>query len=233
MSSQAGPFLALFLVFLAVVVISAVITARRARERREAMSAWAAERGFDYSEEDPRWVDHFTGKPFGIGHRRSARNVVTGSFDTRAFVAFDYRYHTTETTSDGRGGTRRREVSHPFAVVAIQTGVAFPELAVEPEGFFGRVVGKLTGNDIALESEDFNRAFTVTCPDRKFASDVLHPRQMQFLLEHRDHAFRFAGSWVITFERGAFEITEVQRRLDYVDGLIDNIPEFIWKEVLG
>ena len=55
----------------------------------------------------------------------------------------------------------------------------------------GRLIGRLTNRDIELESEDFNRAFTVSCPDRKFASDVLHPRMMEFLLQHRALAFRF------------------------------------------
>ena len=61
-------------------------------------------------------------------------------------------------------------------------GISLPPLSVDPENFLERFVGRLTGNDIDLESEEFNRAFTVGCPDRKFASDVLHPQMMEFLL---------------------------------------------------
>ena len=57
-----------------------------------------------------------------------------------------------------------------------------PPLSVDPENFLDRFVGRLSGNDIDMESEEFNRAFTVSCPDRKFASDVLHPQLMEFLL---------------------------------------------------
>ena len=47
---------------------------------------------------------------------------------------------------------------------------------MDPEGCWTGSSGGLAGNDIELESDDFNRAFSVSCPDRKFASDVLHPR---------------------------------------------------------
>ena len=70
-------------------------------------------------------------------------------------------------------------------------GISLPPLSVDPENFLDRFVGRLTDNDIDLESEDFNRAFTVSCPDRKFASDVLHPQMMEFLLEHRQVGWRF------------------------------------------
>ena len=40
-------------------------------------------------------------------------------------------------------------------------GVPLPSLTVDPEGFFDRVVGRLTGGDIDLESEEFNRASPV------------------------------------------------------------------------
>ncbi|MEZ5191462.1 MAG: DUF3137 domain-containing protein [Nocardioides sp.] len=56
--------------------------------------------------------------------------------------------------------------------------------------------------DIELESEDFNRAFTVTCSDRKFASDVLHPRMMEFLLAHTEASFRSDRRYVLTVSAG-------------------------------
>ena len=108
--------------------------------------------------------------------------MVTGTQDGRPFVAFDYVYYTTETSTDAQGHSSSREVSHTYGVVALTVGVAFPPLEVAPEGFVSRIVGRLTDHDIDLESEDFNRAFTVSCPDRKFASDILHPRMMEFLL---------------------------------------------------
>jgi hypothetical protein len=36
-------------------------------------------------------------------------------------------------------------------------GVPMPPLSVDPENFLDRFVGRITGQDIDLESEDFNR----------------------------------------------------------------------------
>ena len=78
-----------------------------------------------------------------------------------------------------------------------------PPLRVDPEDFLDRFVGRITGNDIDLESEEFNRAFTVSCPDRKFASDVLHPQMMEFLLQHRQLGWRFEQDSMLVVARRA------------------------------
>lgn len=39
-----------------------------------------------------------------------------------------------------------------------------------------RAMGKLVGDDVQLESDEFNRAFRVTSDNRRFATDVLHAR---------------------------------------------------------
>ena len=231
MSSEFALVVAIFVAVLALVIGLAVRQAKLAKARRQAFAAAAAERGWSYAAEDPRWVDHFAGAPFGQGHNRSAKNVLTGTRGERDIVAFDYRYYTTETSTDSEGRTTTREVAHPHAVVAVHTSVAFPELAVSPEGFFSRMAGRITGRDIELESEQFNRAFTVHCPDRKFASDVLHPRHMEYLLTRPEVAFRFTGPWVLSSEPGQFELSELDARLDHVSTVIDQIPDFIWKEV--
>ena len=92
-------------------------------------------------------------------------------------MSFDYEYKTQ--TTNGKQTTTQ---VHRFSVLGLSMGIRMPPLSVDPENFLERFVGRLTGNDIDLESEEFNRAFTVGCPDRKFASDVLHPQMMEFLL---------------------------------------------------
>jgi hypothetical protein len=228
----AAPIL-LFAGFVAIIIVVAVLGAVAARKRREGLFALAATRGWTYTRRDDRWTETFTGSPFGHGHNRQANNVLVGTYDTRDFVAFDYVYYTTETSTDSKGHSSSREVSHDFGVVALRVGASFPPLEVSPEGMFSRLVGRLTNRDIELESEDFNRAFTVTCPDRKFASDVLHPRMMEFLLAHPDSAFRFDGAWVLSVENGQSPIEQVEPRLAYIDSVLDTVPEFVWREVRG
>lgn len=228
-----GGFLLLFGAFVVLVVVFAILSYRAGKKRQAEFQAMCAQRGWTWTERDDRWVQAFAQAPFGYGHDRRATNVVTGAHDGRPFVSFDYRYHTSETHTDSNGHTTTREVSHDFAIVAIDAGVPFPDLAVEPEWFLSRMVGRLTNADIELESEDFNRAFTVTCADRKFASDVLHPQMMEYLLGHRERTFRFDQNYALAIAKGHAAIAELDAGLAFVDGVLDRIPDFVWRQANG
>ena len=233
-----GLVFVIFGAFFALVIVLIVVGIVQAKKRREAFGLLAGQRGWTYVQRDDQWVDVFEGSPFGQGHNRKATNVLSGQYDGRPFIAFDYVYYTTETSTDSEGHTTTREESHNFGIVGLdmvgQLGNhPFPSLCVTPEGVFGRMIGRLTNRDIELESEDFNRAFTVTSQERKFASDVLHPRMMEYLLSHRDEAFRLDRSWILNVDSGDRKLEEIEARLALVDGIVDQIPEFVWKEVRG
>lgn len=224
--------LVFFLFFGAVIVLMIVIGVASylsAKKRREALSTLAAGRGWVYAEQDDSWVDRFEGAPFGLGHDRRAENVLTGAYDGRSFVAFDYRYSTTETSTDAQGHTQTHTEVHPYSVLGLDAGTVFPELSVTPEGFFGRMVGRLTNTDIELESEAFNRAFTVRSDDRKFATDVLHPRMMEYLLQIPDRGWMLRAGWLLAVRPGRHSIEQVDARLTDLDGILDRIPDFVWK----
>lgn len=230
---DSGLLIVIAVVVLVAFIAIAVLSAIAAKKRREGLAALAAQRGWSYVKRDDGWCDAFAEAPFGLGHNRQAKNVLTGQYDGRPFVSFDYIYHTTETDTDSEGRTTRREVSHPYGVAGLDMGVTFPALEVSPEGMFGRLIGRITNSDIELESEDFNRAFTVNCPDRKFASDVLHPRMMELLMEHQGASFRFDRRWILDCEMGHVDLEQVEPRLQRIDAIVDQIPEFVWKEVRG
>jgi hypothetical protein len=218
---------ALIVAGIAVVVAIAVLGYLHEKKRREAMVALAGARGWVWTDRDDRWCDVFSGAPFGQGHNRQARHVMTGVHEGRGFVGFDYVYYTTETSTDSKGHTTRREVAHPYAVLGLQVGANVPRLSVSPEGFFGRTVGKLFGNDIELESEDFNRAFTVKAEDRKFAYDVLHPRLMEYLLTVRDVAWRTTEGHILTIRPGKHRPEEIDGRVAVIDRVLDAMPDFV------
>ena len=213
------------------VVAIAVLSYLSAKRRREEMAALAAQRGWTYTERDDRWTTHFEGHPFGTGHDRRAGNVLTGTYDGRGFTGFDYRYSTTSTSTDAQGHTTTHTEVHTFSVIALPVAAAFPELSISPEGFFSRAIGRLTNRDIELESEDFNRAFTVTCPDRKFASDVLHPQMMEYLLTLPHLAWRFTGQHLLVVSAGQHSVPQIESTLQAVDGIVDRIPDFVWQQV--
>lgn len=226
MSTVLLPFVAT-LVLLGVVA-AVVVALLQAAKRRDELAAFAQSRGWTYARSDRRWVTHFRGAPFGRGHARNAENVLTGLHEGRQMVAFDYRYDETTGTGENRSTTTYR-----YSVVALSLGADLPALSVSPEGFFGRLVGRITGSDIELESEDFNRAFTVTCPDRKFAFDVLHQRTMEFLLQHRQTAWRFERGMLLMAERGTHSPDQVLARLGFMTALLGHVPEFVWREAQG
>jgi hypothetical protein len=216
-----------------VVVVAAIASHQAARKRRLDLAGLAGQRGWTFVERDDQWTERFTGPPFGLGHGRQTHNILAGRFQGRGFVAFDHTYFTTERSTNAQGHSQTREVRHDHTVVALNSGTPLPALSVAPEGFFGRLVGRVTGNDIELESEDFNRAFTVTCPSPRFASDVLHPRMMELLLTQPNLAFRFDGPSVLTVRAGTAPLPEIETRLALLDAIVDEVPEHVWRALRG
>ncbi len=223
----------LFGLFLLVVVGVAVLGYLQAKRRREGLAAFAAGRGWTYEEEDESLVDRFEGAPFGTGQDREATNVIRGTAHDRPMVAFDYSYVTTRTSTDANGHTRTDRTTHRFSVIALGTGAVMPALSVAPEGMISRFFGRLTNSDIELESEEFNRAFRVTCPNRRFASDVLHPRMMELLLQWPDLSWRFDADSLLAVRSGSHDEQEIDATLVALDAILDNVPDFVWKEVRG
>lgn len=222
-----------FVLFVVVIVGAVVFGYLQAKKRREGMAAFARSRGWTYTEQDDSLLDRFEGEPFGVGQDREAVNVLRGTAHGRPVVVFDYSYVTTRTSTDANGNTRTDRDTHPFSVVVMNTGAVMPALSVAPEGLVSRFLGRLTNSDIELESEDFNRAFRVTCPNRRFASDVLHPRMMELLLQWPELAWRFDADSLVAVRPGSHDVAEIDAKLAALDAILDNVPDFVWKEVRG
>jgi hypothetical protein len=218
----------LFAGFLVIAVAGAVYSYLATKKRRELLMTFAGQRGWRFEWEQPQLVDRFTGPPFGLGFGRAAYNVLYGTHDGRDLVSFDYLYKTR--SSDGKTTTTH---THTFSVLALRMGVPMPPLSVDPENLLDRFVGRLTGNDIDMESEDFNRAFVVSCPDRKFASDVLNPQMMEFLLEHRQLGWRFDQDSMLVIAHGKRTPEQIDATLEVMDGITKLVPEFVWLRLKG
>ena len=217
----------LLVVGVVVVALVAYLSWEAEKARTAELQAYAARRGWTYTPRDDSWHETFTGSPFTSGHGRRSTKVLHGPHDGREAAVFDFVFHTTETSTNAQGHTTHREVPHRFNVVALSLGAATPGLSVSPEGVFGRLVGRIFNTDIELESDDFNRAFTVNADDRRFAFDVLHPRMMELLLRHRDTAWRIDRGWLLTVEDGTYELPVVEQRLAYADAILDLLPDFL------
>lgn len=225
---MSGGFVVIFVLFAALAVLFGYLGYLAAKKRREAMAAYAASRGWSWVPEDDRVISLFSGMPFGVGHGRRALNVLRGAYDGRQMVAFDYEYKTTSGS-----GKSRRTTTHHYSVIAVGTGVILPELAVTPQNLFNGFFGRVTNRDIELESEAFNDAFVVTCPSRKFASDVVHPLMMELLMSRPAIAWRFERDAIVTVESGQHQPATIDATLAHLDAVLDAVPEFVWREVRG
>jgi hypothetical protein len=221
-----GNVLAGLAVLLAIAVLVVYLGLRKAMARRRLLAAYAGAQGWRYEREQPLLVDRFSGPPFGIGESRRAYNALYGTHRGRDLVAFDYEYETKKI--DGK-----QTETHVFSVLGLNMGVLMVPLRVDPEGFLDRLVGGIFGGDIDLESEDFNRAFTVSCPDRKFASDVLNPQMMEYLLQYRQVGWRFERDSMLMVSQGQRTPAQIEGTIEVMDGITDRVPEFVWLRLKG
>lgn len=196
------------------------------KKRREAIAAFAAARGWTYTDEDDRFAFELEGDPFGKGDNRSARNVIAGDFRSRPACAFDYKYNTYST--DGKG--RRHKHTHRFHVMELRLPAGLPTLQVTREHLFHKIGQAFGFTDIELESEDFNRQFRVVGEDRKLAYDILHPRTMEVLLAGGDWVWRIERDRIVTWESGRLDLGTVDAALDLLTRIVEQVPSFVWED---
>ena len=197
---------------------------RHEQERRRSaeLAAYCAFRGWGFTPDDPGdLVSRWEGPPFDAGSHRQVRNVVTAKVDGREVVAFEYTYV-----------VRQGKSSRTFEYLVVTTPMPcpLPGLHVAPESVFDRLGTWLGGEDIDLESEDFNRQFRVRCPHAKFAHDVLTPRTMEALLATGGVEFRFEGADALCYLPGRFDPVDMLASLRVLGTVLDGIPSFVWRD---
>jgi hypothetical protein len=218
--------LVVVIVGIVLVVTLGILAYYRNKKRVDALAAFCLGKGWQFSPENSMLTQRWSGDPFNEGHSRRARDVVSGTVDGRSFVAFDYSYVTQE--SDGRGGTT--STTHHYAICALALPSDLPRLCLTPENALTRLGRAIGVDDIELESEEFNRRYRVTCPDPKFASDVLTPRTMEMLLARPSLHFRVAGTDLLCWENGKTDTTNLLARTSTLSAFVAGIPSFVWHD---
>jgi hypothetical protein len=106
-------------------------------------------------------------------------------------------------------------------------------LYIRPRGFTDRISEALGKNDgIRFESREFNSAFYVQSPDRKWACDVIHPRMMEFILSAPRFTIKFGPRHVMAFRDSLFKADEFQLAAELAEGILDRFPDYV-KEQQG
>jgi hypothetical protein len=220
------------LLFIAIIAVAAFVAWflwRQERQRRAALASFAAAKGWSFSVDDPYDLpERWQSPPFGCGDSREASDVFSGTAPNGfPMLAFDYKY--VEHSTDSKGN--RTSTTYRFAVCAVRLPCYLPALHVGKENLLTRIGSAIGIADIEFESEEFNRAFRVSCSDPKFASDVLHPRAMEMLLQHgRGAEWRFDGADMLSWRRGRLDIPDLLQRVDLMCRVVQSIPTFVWKD---
>jgi hypothetical protein len=159
----------------------------------------------------------------GFGH--TTDKAIRGSNDGLPIEAFIHRWKTqrTETYTDSNGHTRTRTVTenHSEVVTAIMMPFSFPMLSVG---------GGWGGKKVRFESEEFNDRFTVRSDNPKFASDVIHPRTMEFLMAAQPPGFRIAGKGM-RFSVDKHDTQLIGFCADFAHEFFGRVPSFVWKNL--
>jgi hypothetical protein len=186
-------------------------------------TAYAAQRGWRYTERDHSLVDRFRGQPFGTGNNRRAQHVLRGRHRERDALAFEYSYRVPK-------GDNKSE-TYQFTVVALATPTARPTLEVTREGLGRKLLGFVGIRDLQLESEEFNKTFHIRTDDEKFAYDILNPKMMEWMLSGPalDLPFRFEGGHLLVWQPDRIETSTVDNLLGFAGEVLDRTPSFVWK----
>lgn len=148
------------------------------RQRQQAFAAFAAAHGLGYHLRDPFSL---LSEPFHLLHKgdgRGIENVLDGDWSGIPIRAFDYWYYEESTDSQGH----RSKTYYRFDCVLVPVEAACTPLRIDRENVLTRLADHLAMRDLEFELEEFNRAFSVHCEDRKFANDFLDQRMMRWLL---------------------------------------------------
>ena len=177
----------------AVLAVVAIARLARRRSRQRELMLLCHRAGVSFMPIDPfpdtLWL------PFGwlgLGRWIAAENVVWNGADGEAARAFDL------ITEERPAGEDAQPTRHRFTCASVALPFGCPRLQIEPRDALDGVIDVLTGEDIALELEAFNRRFHVRGNDRRFAvafcdqvnedrmllrSATLPPAQVLLLLE--------------------------------------------------
>lgn len=194
-------------------------------KRREELATLAAKWGMQYSAADPFAIDvMMPHRLFSMGDGRGCENVVWGVWQTMPATVFDYWYYDESTDSDG---TRSRSY-HRFSCMLTQIPARCPSLVISGENLFTRMADSLGFRDIEFETEEFNRAWQIKGPDRKFANDLIDQRMMAWLMHAGNNwSFELEDS-IVLVHSGKMKPAELTHLLECGKAFVSKIPKIIW-----
>ena len=214
----------IFVGIIALAIGALVLSYLAKQKRREAFALVAVQLGMEYWPED---AFDLLAEPFALfkkGDGRGIENVLAGEYQSVDVKAFDYWYY--DESTDSKGHTSKSY--YRFNAVILPIDAACSPLSIENENVLTRLADALTFRDIEFESEDFNRAFNVKSPDKKFANDFVDARLMQWLLQNgKGVAFEIMGDRLLCYRRRVRPM-EIVTLLGVSKAFLDRVPRVVY-----
>ena len=218
------------LVFVAVVVlviIGAIFNAIAQRKRREGLFELAVRLNLDFRASQDFGIPGRFGflKQLAQGDDRYATNVLSGKYQPKDILAFDYHYATYHTD---KNGTHKDD--HWFSFFILTMPAVFPDLTIRRENFLTRVAEAFGYQDIKFESAEFSRAFNVRSPDKKFAYDVCNGKMMEYLLANRDLSIEIENEVIALAFSTRLSVEQFEFNLRRLVEIRSRLPEYLFTQ---
>ncbi len=197
------------------------------KKRRDELAQFASQYQLTYSKEDPfGLLDQYPFQLFAKGDGRGCENVLAGAWQGLMVKEADYWYYDESTDSKGQ----RSKTYHRFSSIVVDLALSAPYVTVMKENLLTLAADHLGLKDIDFESEQFNRAFNVKCPDKEFAFKLIDARMEQFLLDTGGaYSFEFAPGSVLVYCR-RLAPTSLVPLFGIAKGFVDHVPRLVWNE---
>lgn len=193
-------------------------------KRAAELPAVAARSGLRYSEVD---LFNSAAVPFPLfreGDGRRIQHLLWRDAPGRP-RAFEYGCYTIHRTDNGKTYERWRW----FACALVQHNGRWPELRLTRERLVDRAARPLGLPDIELESEEFNRTYLVQCDDAKFATDLLDPQMMDFLLASQGLVEVHSKGRFLLLATAQLQAEAMVGLLRMAEGIVDRVPPLVWE----
>ncbi len=116
---------------------------------------------------------------------------------------------------------------HTFSCALAQHNGAWPAIRIAKEGMADKAFQMIGAPDIDFESEEFNRMFVVQCADRKFASALIDPLMMAFLLSTKGEiTFETKGRFLL-LSTHRVDPMEMPALLNLADEFVRRVPPVV------
>lgn len=232
------PFDSAIVAFLALIIIGVIgflvwLSAKRAEERRQALTQLAAARGLTFHREDPIGVPGTFAQfeLFQRGDSNYASNVIRGTVEGHGYCACDFQYTTVTYSTDSKGNSERHEHTTYCSAAIVELSYPVPALWLRPENFLDKAAHLVGCHDLEFESAEFNREFHVKAENREIAFDIINAQTMQRLMASPFRHIEFNGAAVLIFDEMTWTPETLGAALDLARNLAEGLPNYLFDKL--